>query len=115
MLPADRPFVIPEWLAWPTNLLSLAYIILTSVLFLFPPDLPVTGSNMNYAIAAFGIVLLISTLTWIFDGRKNFVGPKVEIDHQVLSAAEVPQGLYHSNRVASGEFPVEEKRDETVK
>jgi hypothetical protein len=29
------------------NLIALAYISLTTVLFLFPPELPVTGSNMS--------------------------------------------------------------------
>jgi len=34
---------------------------------------------MNYAIVAFGVILLISGGTWIFDGRKNYKGPIVEI------------------------------------
>jgi choline transport protein len=50
------------------------------VLFLFPPDLPVTGSNMNYCVAAFGIVFIISAFQWIVDGRKNFVGPRMDVD-----------------------------------
>lgn len=35
---------------------------------------------MNYCIVAFGIVLLIAALQWIFDGRKNFTGPRVDMD-----------------------------------
>lgn len=46
MLP-PRPFVLPGPLGWMCNLLGIAYVIVTTVLFLFPPTLPVTGSNMS--------------------------------------------------------------------
>lgn len=86
---------------------SLLYISLTTVLFLFPPGLPVTGSNMSesrpfisiyyiyylnlspfvltmiiiidYCVVAFGIILSISTIQWFVDGRKNYSGPRVEV------------------------------------
>ena len=65
MLP-PRPFVLPGPLGWFCNLvgpfplrnsilllltilqqLGIVYVIVTTVLFLFPPALPVTGSNMS--------------------------------------------------------------------
>ncbi|KAL8724649.1 MAG: hypothetical protein Q9181_006734 [Wetmoreana brouardii] len=76
----QRPFVLPEAFAWFANLLGIAYVIVTTVLFLFPPELPVTGSNMNYCIVAFAIVLIISTFQWFVDGRKNFKGPQVDAE-----------------------------------
>ncbi|KAJ6032334.1 hypothetical protein N7540_003066 [Penicillium herquei] len=76
----ERSFVLPNAVGWVLNLVSLVYIILTTVLFLFPPDLPATGSNMNYCVAAFGIVFVISAITWIVDGRKNYVGPRIEVE-----------------------------------
>ncbi|CAI7565037.1 unnamed protein product [Penicillium palitans] len=79
MLP-ERSFVLPEIVGWIVNLVSLAYIALTTILFLFPPELPVTGSNMNYCVAAFGIVFVISVIQWIVDGRKNFVGPRISVE-----------------------------------
>ncbi|KAJ5594489.1 uncharacterized protein N7459_000697 [Penicillium hispanicum] len=79
MLP-ERPFVLPNALGWVLNIISLVYIILTTVLFLFPPELPVSGSSMNYCVAAFGIVFIISSITWIIDGRKNYVGPRIEVE-----------------------------------
>lgn len=88
MLPETREFKMPEWLAWPANLIGIAYVILTTVLFVFPPLLPVTGSNMNYCIVAFAIVVLISLIQWIVDGRKNYTGPKVDIDMSMLTAAQ---------------------------
>ncbi|KAJ6178566.1 hypothetical protein N7519_009027 [Penicillium mononematosum] len=79
MLP-ERSFVLPEILGWTLNIVSLIYIALTTVLFLFPPELPATGSNMNYCVAAFGIVFVISVIQWFVDGRKNFVGPRIQVE-----------------------------------
>ncbi|KAL4783514.1 amino acid/polyamine transporter I [Aspergillus varians] len=97
MLP-ERPFVLSHTVGWIVNLISLAYILLTTVLFLFPPEIPATGSNMNYCVAAFGIVFIISAIQWVFDGRKNFTGPRV--DTEVLVAVE---GLGAPNIVADAE------------
>ena len=88
-LPANRPFKLGEPLGWFCNLLGIAYAIVTTVLFLFPPAIPVDGSSMNYAIVAFAIVLIISTLTWIFDGRKNFKGPQIELVGRSGSAFDI--------------------------
>ncbi|KAJ5219904.1 hypothetical protein N7468_009108 [Penicillium chermesinum] len=85
----ERHFVLPEILGWTLNIISLVYITLTTVLFLFPPELPVTGNNMNYCVVAFAIVFIISALAWIFDGRKNFVGPRIELE--VLSGEAKPE------------------------
>ncbi|SLM34967.1 amino acid permease [Lasallia pustulata] len=79
MLP-HRAFALPGPLGWIANLIGLVYVIVTTVLFVFPPDLPVTGSNMNYCIVAFFIVLVISTITWFVDGRRNFTGPRINLD-----------------------------------
>ncbi|WVW86645.1 hypothetical protein I302_108698 [Kwoniella bestiolae CBS 10118] len=71
----------PTWTLGPIlgpicNFVGLAFTLLTTVFFLFPPDLPVTGENMNYAVAVLALVFLISVITWIVDGRKNFIGPR---------------------------------------
>ncbi|ORY34978.1 amino acid permease-domain-containing protein [Naematelia encephala] len=82
-----RKVLSPEGLPKPTftlgpilgpicNVVGLAFTVLTTVFFLFPPDLPVTGDNMNYAVVVLGIVTIMAGLTWIFDGRKHFIGPR---------------------------------------
>jgi len=93
-LPPSRVFKLPEWFGWISNLIGIAYVIVTTVLFLFPPDLPVTGSNMNYCVVAFFIVLVISTVQWFVDGRKNYTGPRVEeeMGELNLGAAKVRAG-----------------------
>lgn len=59
--------------------IGIAWALLTTVLFVFPPEIPTTSSNMNYAIVAFGIMLLIAGTTWVVDGRKNYKGPQLDI------------------------------------
>ncbi|KAJ8181878.1 hypothetical protein LV157_006629 [Aspergillus fumigatus] len=66
----------------PVNaLVSIAYISFTTVLFMFPPARPVTGSTMNYAIAATGVFASLSAIYWFVRGRKHFM--------QVLVTAEM--------------------------
>lgn len=75
-------------------------MILTTVLFVFPPVLPVTGSNMNYCIVAFAVWLIISVAQWIVDGRKHYTGPTVEIDDnlggKVLEAINSPEPTHYN-------------------
>ncbi|QRD87513.1 amino acid permease [Aspergillus flavus] len=73
----ERKWNIPRTLGWTADIVSLCYIILTTVLFVFPPSKHVSGSNMNYCIAAFAVIISISVFQWIVDGRKNFTGPQL--------------------------------------
>ncbi|OQO05752.1 hypothetical protein B0A48_09846 [Cryoendolithus antarcticus] len=104
MLPATRHFKLPEPFAWFANLLGIAFVIVTTVLFVFPPDLPVTGSSMNYCIVAFLIVLIISMIQWFVDGRKNYTGPKLDLNDTVLTAAHTREdAIFGGPEMASQE------------
>jgi choline transport protein len=35
---------------------------------------------MNYCIVAFAIVLIISIVQWYVDGKKNYTGPKLDME-----------------------------------
>lgn len=50
MLPDTRPFVLRGLFGWATNLLGIAYVIVTTVLFVFPPVLPVSGRYVSFLI-----------------------------------------------------------------
>ncbi|PFH57108.1 hypothetical protein XA68_15500 [Ophiocordyceps unilateralis] len=78
MLPADRAFKLWEPLGWTVNIVGIAWTMLTTVLFVFPPRIPATAGNMNYCVVAFGFILLLAGLTWILDGRLHYRGPQVE-------------------------------------
>lgn len=34
---------------------------------------------LDYCIAAFAVIILISGFQWIVDGRKNFTGPRIDL------------------------------------
>ncbi|GFF95696.1 LOW QUALITY PROTEIN: choline transporter, putative [Aspergillus lentulus] len=80
---------------WIVNIVSIVYISFTTVLFIFPPARPVTGSTMSedvraranfknltngrfcclvdYAIAATGGFALLSAIDWFARGQKRFM------------------------------------------
>lgn len=63
----------------------------------FPTLFPIINQCViDYCVVAFGIVLIISLFQWIVDGRKNFHGPRIDID-------ELTQG------VAIGQAPLEQE------
>jgi hypothetical protein len=55
-LPAPPIFTLGRIGGPIANIVGLAFAVLTTVFFLFPPALPVTPSNMNYTIVVFGII-----------------------------------------------------------
>ncbi|KAJ5722217.1 hypothetical protein N7488_000252, partial [Penicillium malachiteum] len=75
----ERSWKLPSLVGWIADIVSLSYIALTTVLFVFPPSSTVTGSSMNYCIAAFAVIIIISVFQWIVDGRKNFTGPRIDL------------------------------------
>ncbi|KAJ5545553.1 Amino acid/polyamine transporter I [Penicillium sp. DV-2018c] len=102
----ERKWQLPRTLGWIVDMIALSYILLTTVLFVFPPSSTVTGSSMNYCIAAFAIIILISVFQWIVDGRKNFTGPRVDITldalHTMATAEEVEPSLHEKQDTQKG-------------
>ena len=88
-LPADRAFILPPWFAWTANIIGLVYIIVTTILFFFPPELPVTSNSMNYCIVVFGVWMAICAIWWFISGRKNYIGPQVQVDGTVITSKDV--------------------------
>ncbi|KAG5978794.1 hypothetical protein E4U55_005940, partial [Claviceps digitariae] len=68
--------------------IGILWTMLTTILFVFPPQIPVTANNMNYCIVALGIMFLIAGATWIFDGRKHYEGPRLDV--RALQDGQIP-------------------------
>lgn len=73
----NGPFKLGAWGA-ALNAIGFLFLVFTSITFNLPSLSPVTPQNMNYTSAAVGVIMLISALTWVFDGRKSFTGPRIE-------------------------------------
>lgn len=57
------------------NIVGLTFLLFASVTFNFPSTAPVNHESMNYTSAAIGVIALISLITWVTTGRKQFTGP----------------------------------------
>ncbi|CAM1508820.1 Fc.00g025590.m01.CDS01 [Cosmosporella sp. VM-42] len=62
------------------NLVSVAYCIITTIFFFFPEGPSPGVRDMNYAIAVFGIMLVISLMYWIVQGRVTYLKTKHSAD-----------------------------------
>ncbi|KAF2673074.1 amino acid transporter [Microthyrium microscopicum] len=60
------------------NAYACLWTAFVSIIFLFPTIRPVTATNMNYAIAFLGAILIASMIYWYAGGRKWYTGPIVE-------------------------------------
>ncbi|KAL9618658.1 MAG: hypothetical protein Q9160_006625 [Pyrenula sp. 1 TL-2023] len=80
------PYTLGRWGIW-LNLIGFIFLLFAAITFNFPSVAPVDSENMNYCSAAIGVIGLISLVTWIVDGRKNFTGPETGVVN-----ATVPEG-----------------------
>jgi LPXTG-motif cell wall-anchored protein len=59
----------------PINIVALGYLLFVCLWMPFPTELPVTGSNMNYAGPLLGALIIGALLDWVISGRKRFKIP----------------------------------------
>lgn len=73
-----RHFHLGNLVGYIFNIVGILYVILTTVLFLFPPSVPTTGNTMNYCVVAYAILLIFMMGWWIAHARKQYKGPPIE-------------------------------------
>ena len=71
-LPKDIPFQLGRF-GMPVNIISIIYCCITTVFFFFPGDPDPAPADMNWAIAVFGIMLVISFGFWFVQGNKSYL------------------------------------------
>ncbi|KAL4875433.1 amino acid/polyamine transporter I [Aspergillus karnatakaensis] len=57
----------------PINWISLVYCAVTTVFFFFPGDPDPAPADMNYAIAVFGVMLVVAVGFWFLRGSRTFL------------------------------------------
>jgi amino acid transporter len=72
------------------NWVSIIYCIVTTIFFFFPGTPHPTGTDMNYSIAVFGIMLIVSLAFWFIKGNKSYLSLRTESPE--LSAISGGQG-----------------------
>lgn len=73
----ECPYQLGPLLGWTVNLIGIVYVLVTTVFFFFPEELPVTPSNMNYCIVVFAIIMLLCLGYWGIRGHREYEGPIV--------------------------------------
>lgn len=55
------------------NVVSVVYCVITSIFFFFPGDPDPAISDMNWAIAVFGVMLVVSLGFWVVQGKQSYL------------------------------------------
>ncbi|KAF7556569.1 hypothetical protein G7Z17_g1304 [Cylindrodendrum hubeiense] len=55
------------------NWVSVVYCAITTVFFFFPGSPNPTGTDMNYAIAVFGVMMVVTLSFWVIKGRVTYL------------------------------------------
>ncbi|KAK5955890.1 hypothetical protein OHC33_003532 [Knufia fluminis] len=72
---AYGPFKLGHVAGLATNIFAVLYGIFVLIWLPFPPYMPVTGENMNYAGPILLAVIIFALIDWFVSGRKRFVVP----------------------------------------
>jgi len=76
------------------NYVSLVYCAVTTVFFFFPGAPDPSAEDMNYAIAVFGVMVVVAAVFWFVRGRVEFlqVDRRGDVDHDAVVMARSVDG-----------------------
>jgi amino acid permease (GABA permease) len=81
------PWHLGRW-STPIGIVSVAWVVIITVLFMLPTASPVTWKTFNYTVIAVVVVLGFAGIYWLVSARKWFTGPKVQGSAEELAAIE---------------------------
>ena len=65
-------FNLGRW-GYVVNWISVSYCAVTTVFFFFPSSPNPAPADMNYAIAVFGVMIIIALVFWFFRGKRTYL------------------------------------------
>ncbi|KAH7361263.1 amino acid/polyamine transporter I [Pyrenochaeta sp. MPI-SDFR-AT-0127] len=74
------------------NIILLLWTLFTLVMYSFPYYKPVTARNMNYVCVVYAVIACLTSIDWVFRGRKSFRGfveRKADVDAQGLTIIDI--------------------------
>ena len=66
----------------------MTWIVIISILFILPTAFPISGTNFNYTIVAFAVVLGATTIWWFASAKNWFKGPRIQGTAEELASIE---------------------------
>lgn len=94
-LPPGGEFRLGRRLGPVINWISVVYCAVTTVFFFFPGEPNPPPSDMNYAIAVFGIMLVVAVGFWIVKGRFEYLRSVDAIER--IAVAQRLEGVTPAN------------------
>lgn len=73
----------------PVNIFALIYTAYVTIWLTFPSYLPVTGTNMNYALPIFAATTLFALALWFLRARTHWPGLNAEVVRLVIENGEL--------------------------
>ena len=73
----------------PINIYAMIYSGYIMVFLPFPSSLPVTATNMNYALPIFGLSIVVPLFLWFFWARKHWKGLDADVVGEVLAESDI--------------------------
>ncbi|CAK7221678.1 hypothetical protein SBRCBS47491_004610 [Sporothrix bragantina] len=71
------------------NWVAVIYCAITTVFFLFPGSPNPGASDMNYAIAVFGVMMVIATIFWFVRGRKDYLDTRRSTERVIYAEQDM--------------------------
>ncbi|CAK7271015.1 hypothetical protein SEPCBS57363_004399 [Sporothrix epigloea] len=71
------------------NWVAVIYCAITTVFFLFPGSPNPGASDMNYAIAVFGVMMVIATAFWYIRGRNDYLDTHQSLERVIYADRDV--------------------------
>jgi ABC-type transport system involved in Fe-S cluster assembly fused permease/ATPase subunit len=81
------PWHLGRW-SKPIGIVSVAWVVIITVLFMLPTGSPITWTNFNYTVVAVVAVIGFAGIYWLVSAHKWFTGPKVQGSAEELAAME---------------------------
>ena len=85
------PWHLGRW-SRPIGIVSVAWVVIITILFMLPTASPITLKTFNYTVVAVVAVLGFAGIWWAVSARKWFTGPRVQGSAAELAAIEQELG-----------------------
>ncbi|KAF2211392.1 hypothetical protein CERZMDRAFT_85555 [Cercospora zeae-maydis SCOH1-5] len=73
------PYTLGKWLPTkPRSIIAISWVLLISVVLFCPTSIPVTATNMNYAVVVAAAVAVFALSWWFLGANKYYTGPRLK-------------------------------------
>ena len=87
------PYTLGKWLPTkPRSIIAISWVLLISVVLFCPTTIPVTATNMNYAVVVAAAVAVFALSWWFLGANKYYTGPRLRKFEDIGNVLPMPHG-----------------------